>query len=266
LDSTGAKRSQMLEVSEQIVRQAAAFQQDSSRGQTSLFEGMEEETAIPRSAPPEMHPSELLKGEKEALGFYLSGHPLSQHEQELEHYAVPLNDVAEWPDGASVRVAGLILDTHIGKVKRTNEPYARFQLEDLHAHIDVMAWPETYRKARALVQADRLVAVLGVVDKSGDRTQIVAQEIIALDEMAGKWAKTVNLKVNLVGIDEQVLERLRELCGRYPGQALVTFQLQTAHVGEVKVNAGEERRVRPTQEFLQEVVQLLGDDSVDISV
>jgi len=110
------------------------------------------------------------------------------------------------------------------------------------------------------------VAVLGVVDRSGNNAQIVAQEVIALEEMALKWARSVVLYVNLVGMEEQVLERLKELCERYPGQASVTFRLQTAHLGEVVVEAGPERRVKPTREFLQEAAQLLGEDSVEIDV
>ncbi len=266
-DAGGARRSQMMEAVERVARQALNLQNDKARGQTSLFDpgqGAGEEAAF---QPLEEAPSPLLlRWEKESLGFYLSGHPLSQHEAELEHYTVPLGEAAERPDGVQVRVAGLVRSVQPGRTKRSNEDYARFQVEDLHTHLDGVAWPEVYRKARNLLAAERLVAVLGVMDQSGNTPQLVAQEVIGLEEMAEKWARSVVLTVNLVGVDERLLERLKELCARYPGSARVTFHLQSPHLGEVRVEAGEERKVRPTGEFLEEAVLLLGEDSVEIEM
>jgi len=266
-DAGGARRSQMMEAAERVARQALTLQNDKARGQTSLFDpgqGAGEEAAF---QPMEEAPSPvLLQWEKESLGFYLSGHPLSQHEAELEHYTVPLGEAAERPDGVQVRVAGLVRSVQPGRTKRSNEDYARFQVEDLHTHLDGVAWPEVYRKARNLLVAERLVAVLGVMDQSGNTPQLVVQEVIGLEEMAEKWARYVVLTVNLVGVDERLLERLKELCARYPGSARVTFHLQSPHLGEVRVEAGEERKVRPTGEFLEEAVLLLGEDSVEIEM
>jgi DNA polymerase-3 subunit alpha len=265
-DPTGARRSQMLEAAESAVRQALGVQNDAARGQTSLFDARPGRDAAPAFNPlPEAPPSDLLRWEKEALGFYLSGHPLSAHEDELEHYALPLAQAAERPEGVPLRVAGLVGAVHPGRTKR-NEDYVRFRLEDLHTHLEVVAWPEVYRQARNLLATDRLVAVLGVMDHSGNAPQMVAQEVIALEEMAVKWAKAVVLTVNLVGMEERLLEGLRELCARHPGGAHVTFRLQSVHLGEVLVQAGEDRKVRPSKEFLEEVALLLGEDAVKIEV
>ncbi len=265
-DSTGAKRSQMREAAERAYRGAHSAQSERETGQGSLFGGTPLEVKEGFIEMPELHPSDLLQGEKEALGFYLSGHPLSEHQWELEHYVTPLDEVIALNDGAEVRVGGLILGLTLGKVKKTQEPYARFVLEDLRTHMEILAWPEAFKAYGNLLQKDHLVVLKGRVDRSGDRVQVIAHEVLDLGDMAAKWAKVVHLSVNAVGFDDGVLKRVQEAILRHPGPAQVRFHLRTSHQGEVVVETGNDRKVQPGKEFLREIAEILGEGAVDIEV
>jgi DNA polymerase III subunit alpha len=265
-DSMGASRAAMKETVEKAFRQAQTVQADSQRGQTSMFEmiATEAKDSLPEIA--EFSPTQVLMAEKEVLGFYLSGHPLSEHEWELEHYVTPLHELEELPDGHEIRVAGLIRGFSKSTVKKTQETYGRFILEDLHSHVEVIAWPEVYRKYQNLLAKDKLVALKGRLDKSGDRIQIIANEAVDMNEMAVKWAKGIHLTLNVVGLDDSLLPKVKAVCERHPGTVKVYFRLQTTHHGLMVLEAGPHLTVRPSRAFLREIYSLLGEESIEIEV
>ncbi|MGH7738906.1 MAG: DNA polymerase III subunit alpha, partial [bacterium] len=266
LDSMGAARAPMREAAEKAFHQGRSVREDSQRGQTSMF-GMIE-AASPDVLPdiPEYTPAQRLMAEKEALGFYLSGHPLSEHEWALEHYVTPLSEVGDMPDGGEIRAGGMIRSLSQSIVKKTNEAYGRFILEDLHSHIDVIAWPEVFKKYQDRLVKERLVAIRGRLDKSGDRIQLIANEILDVKDMAGKWAKGIHVNLNMVGLGGELLTRLKEICEKFPGQVPVYFRLQTAHRGMMVMEAGDELKVNPSQSFVKAIHELVGEDSVEIEV
>jgi DNA polymerase-3 subunit alpha len=262
-DSTGVKRSQMKEALEKAFRGAHAAQTERETGQAALFGGEEKPSFVEMA---EMRSAELLQGEKESLGFFLSGHPLSEHQWELEHYVTPLDEIAALNDGAEVRIGGLVAALTVGQVKKSKETYARFLLEDLHTHLEILVWPEAYQGCSQVLERGRLVAVKGRVDRSSDKVQVVASEVIRLEDMAVRWARSVHLRVNAVGFDGTLLKKVGDVCARYPGKAPVKFHLQTGHQGEVVIEAGDQLRVEPKREFLRETIELLGEDSIDVEV
>jgi len=265
-DSLGPSRATLKASVERAFRQAQMTQADSQKGQTSMFEMIPADKAEALPEVPEFSPAEALMAEKEVLGFYLSGHPLSAHEWELEHYVTPLHELEDIPDGREIRAAGLIRSLSTSMVKKTKELYARFSLEDLHSHAEAIAWPEIYRKFHHLLAKDKLVAIRGRVDKSGDRPQIIVNEAIDMNEMAVKWAKGVRLSLNVVGMDDQILGKVKAVCQRHSGKAKVLFHMQNTHHGLMILEAGPELMVMPSKGFFREMHALLGDDSVEIEL
>jgi DNA polymerase-3 subunit alpha len=263
-DFTKTSRTKMKAEAEKIFRQAQVDQADTQSGQTSLFESAKPVPVVLTEIPEES-PAVALMAEKELLGFYLSGHPLSEHEWELEHYVMPLNELDEMNDGAEVRVAGLIRGLSQSVAKKTKEVYARFTLEDLHSHVEVIAWPETFKKYRALLAKDKLVGLKGRLDKTGDRVQIIANDMIDMNDMAVKWAKGVRLIFNVVGLDESLLPKVKAICEKHKGEAKVYFHMQTTHHGLMVLEAGD-LKVKPSKAFFNEIYAILGDDSIEIEL
>jgi DNA polymerase-3 subunit alpha len=265
-DFSKSPRGAMREAVEKIFRQSQGFQADSQRGQTSLFGAMETGPADTLPEAPELSPAQILMAEKEVLGFYLSGHPLSEHEWELDHYVTALHELEELPDGHEIRVAGLVRGFSKSMVKKTKEIYGRFVLEDLHSHVEVIAWPEVYKKYQALLAKDKLVALKGRLDKSGERLQVIANEAIDMNEMAVKWAKGIHLTMNVVGLDDSLLPKVKEVCERHPGKAKVYFHMQTTHHGMIVLEAGQNLAVKPSKAFLKEIYALLGEEGIEIEL
>jgi DNA polymerase-3 subunit alpha len=264
---SGTTRAGLTKQLDLTFRRGQGIQSDFLSGQTSLFGSLSGEPATPGiEEVPEWSPVQILNGEKEILGFYLSGHPLSEHEKELDHYVIPLTDLEDCPDGSEVRVGGLIRSFAKTISRKSKEEFGRFVVEDLHTHVEVIAWPETFHKYQSLLGKDRLVALRGRLDKSGNRLQIVANEVIDVNEMAVKWAKRVNLDLNVVGLDDALLPRVQDVCKRHPGKATVRFRLQTSHHGLIVVESGPEYCVKPTKSFLREMTLLLGEDRVEIEM
>jgi DNA polymerase-3 subunit alpha len=178
---------------------------------------------------------------------------------------MPLNELDEMNDGAEVRVAGLIRGLSQSVAKKTKEVYARFTLEDLHSHVEVIAWPETFKKYRALLAKDKLVGLKGRLDKTGDRVQIIANDMIDMNDMAVKWAKGVRLIFNVVGLDESLLPKVKAICEKHKGEAKVYFHMQTTHHGLMVLEAGD-LKVKPSKAFFNEIYAILGDDSIEIEL
>jgi len=263
-DFTKTSRTALKAAAAKLFRQAQVDQADSEAGQTSLFESAKPSAEVLEEVPEES-PAQALMAEKELLGFYLSGHPLSEHEWELEHYVMPLNELDEMNDGAEVKVAGLIRGFSKSMAKKSQEFYARFTLEDLHSHVEVIAWPETFKKYQSLLAKDKLVGLKGRVDKTGDRIQIIANDIIDMNDMAVKWAKGVRLTMNVVGLDESLLPKVKAVCEKYKGDAKVYFHMQTTHHGLMVLEAGD-LKVKPSKAFFNEIYSILGDDSIEIEL
>jgi DNA polymerase III subunit alpha len=264
-DFCGQTRSALKAMLEKVFRRSQVDQAASQRGQTTLFETLPSEKPELPPVVEEESPIKILSNEKDVLGFYLSGHPLSEHDWELEHYATPLHELEELPGGFDVRVAGLIRNVAIGTVKKTNETYGRIILEDLHSHVDAIAWPETYKKFQALLTKDKLVALKGRLEKFGDHLQVIVQEAIDINEMAVKWAKAIRLTLNVVGMDDTLLAKVKNVCEKHPGKAKVYFHMQTPHHGLVVLEA-DHLQVKPGKVFLKEIYALLGEDSIEIEL
>jgi len=92
-----------------------------------------------------------LNLEKEALGFYITAHPLDKYERELARISkVTTADLSSAPDGSPVQIAGVI---HAVKLKnnKSGKRYATFSLEDRDGAVEAIAWSETYQKFEAII-------------------------------------------------------------------------------------------------------------------
>ena len=87
-----------------------------------------------------------------------------------------------------------------------------------------------------------------------------------MNEMAVKWAKGIHLKLNVVGLDDALLPKVKEICERHPGNAKVYFHMQTTRHGLMILEAGPDLTIMPSKGFLKEIYQLLGEDCIEIEL
>jgi DNA polymerase-3 subunit alpha len=250
LDCTGASRAGMLDVLPQAVGQAQRRRQDAALGQESLFAMLVDPGSAPVEvdAPitlPEMAREELLAGEKEALGLYVSAHPLQDCRRQLARAAsCGLSELASRADGERVTVGGMV-----GSIKpvttRRGESMAFVRLDDLTGSCEVVVVPAVLAEAREALAADRIVIVSGRVDHKGEgETKIVAQEVRAFTPDPGAEDDRLHLRVDAARLTRDHLSRLERLLAEHRGGAHVLFEMRTAD-GQVRLRFGDDYRVDP---------------------
>ncbi len=263
LDSTGDPRRGMLLVLDQAVQMGRKAQADRHAGQTNLFEGLEEATAAVgggRSYPPvpegEFDQKELLAGERETLGLFVSSHPLAEIADQLRRKVdVPIRDLPTRQEGETVTIGGLI-----GSVRQTmtrkGDPMAFVQLEDMTGAVEVVVFAKAYTAARALLEQDRTVLVRGRVDqRGGGETKLVAFEVLSFD--AVPVIGMIRIEVDARTAPADAIERLRRICEEHHGDHPVVVDLQTS-AGSRRLRLGPGFRVRPDQALFAEISAEVG--------
>jgi DNA polymerase-3 subunit alpha len=116
-----------------------------------------------RSAIPEWPVNQKLAFERNALGFYISGHPLEKFRWDLKRLGALSTADVKTKGIKEVRVGGVITALKLKNTKK-GDRYASFALEDWAGTIDSIVWPDTYKQIQALIVADDPVIVSGRAD------------------------------------------------------------------------------------------------------
>ncbi len=264
-DSTGARRSQLTAVLDQAVALGQAFQRDREAGQVSLFgdqASSPEWSGTGEELPdvPEWSEAERLNGEKEVLGFYVTGHPLRKHEETLRHFAtVRTSELRELKEESEI-----ILGGHISHVKphltRKGDKMAFLTLEDLHGAVEVTVFKDTYRKSMYLLEEERVVFIKGRLMLQDKQPKVIAHEVIPIEE-AAKLAQEVHVRFSTGQFGEKELTRLGELSMKHQGSCVLYLHCMTPQ-GEVPIRANSMFRVKASPGFVSDVEALFGKECV----
>jgi DNA polymerase-3 subunit alpha len=277
LDSTGDSRKGMLEALAAAQSAGQKAQDDSRRGQGSIFDlGGAERTpaaggfaapAHPPVAAGEFDQRELLRLEKETLGTFVSAHPLGEVREALRaRVERPLADVPSMPDGAWVTVGGIVAEAK--KVRTRRGGYVMFAaLDDLEGRLELFV-RDAASEAAEVIEVDRVVVIRGRVDKGeGGKLSLVVHEAESFepgaDEVAAARAKAdqaagpLVLRVNAAEFGAGLIDELKALFGDFPGENEVQLELGTRE-GTRRLRFGADYRVTPSPALLAELDQLLG--------
>jgi DNA polymerase III subunit alpha len=265
LDSTGATRRGMLEALAAAMGQAARRRMDLAAGQESLFAAMGGAAASVVEldqpiAAAEMPRDELLAAEKEALGLYVSSHPLSSCRHQLARAVTcGLAALVDRADGEAVTVGGIL-----GSVKHTTtrrgEPMMFARLDDLEGSVEVVVVPAVLADARELLAPDATVLIAGRVDQKGEgETKLVAQAVRAFLPEEGGEEERLRVRVPLARLSATPLDELRRLLADHRGDVPVVVEVETGE-GPRRYRLGEQYRVDPRDNGLvAELKTLFGE-------
>jgi DNA polymerase III subunit alpha len=268
-DALGWRRAQGLAMLDTLIDYAHEIQKADDRCQTRLFD-------TTMSAAPDMPPeirnmdewdeSTLLSHEHEALGFYLSRHPLARFRNRLS--TLVSHNLADLDENSGangeVRLAGIVASIKPLKTRKNDERMASFILEDMTARADVVAFPECFARYGACLHEGRLVWVRGKCSGEGERRRIAASRIMSLDEALISQAKRVVIRVFLPGMEKTVLSELKTVLEKHPGKCPVFFDLETSQALRVLTQSAEVQSVAPTDDLIRDVESLLGEKSAAI--
>ena len=282
-DSLGTSRPALLAGAEDMMRWAERVEREANSSQRSLFGGgtaagaaMSEPPAIPVVA--EWSEKERLRAEKEAIGIFLTGHPLDKFQRDLGRLAnASTGTLAARANQERVTLGGVI---HTVKLKNSKkgDRYATFSLEDKEGVTEVIAWPDTYRKFEAAIHGDDPVLLSGSLDKqeavggrgddaeaSGEggetvreRCQIIADEIRPLAEARELSVRQVHLQVTADHLTEDQLVRLRETLAQHRGSCPAYLHVIVPGRSEAVIELPETLRVVPSEAMLDAVEKIFG--------
>jgi len=264
-DGLGQTRATMFAQIERTLARAASIVSDRQRGQSSLFGAFEEKSApMPETISnlPEWPQHELLAHEKELLGFYVTGHPLTPFAPILERYTLAdTAKLAALPNRAITRIGGLIAAVQNGVSKKSGKPYSMVTLEDLQGSVQILCMNENYDKYRALLVLNKAILVIGEVNTGDERPKIFPQEIMALEDAPKKFTKQVHLRLHTAHLKPEDLGGVGELATAYPGKCplFLCFMRPTGEM--VFVETHERYSVTPSLELQHAANRLFGEDT-----
>ncbi|MFW6129312.1 MAG: DNA polymerase III subunit alpha, partial [Candidatus Aminicenantaceae bacterium] len=267
-DPLNWKRSQLFHLVDEMIQHFHKLQKINNSKQNLLFGKEQIEPPTISAEVKNMRDwdeSLALMYEKDALGFYISGHPLTQYGKDLERLVTHfINQLDEEKDfNKEIGIAGIICSLKPLKTRK-NERMATFIVEDLSGRIEVVVFPDNYKKYYELLRTDHLVWVRGKYVGEGDSSKIQLSQILPLEEAFIKQAKKVILRIFLPGIEESVFDDLKTMLEENQGDCDLYFELETPHSYRILIQSAEIKGVLPSEKMKKNVENLLGDNSVII--
>ena len=268
-DSLGRNRATLAAASERVVAAAARLREERELGQSNLFGSSSTQAeASGESFPeqPEWSLEQRLKGEKDVLGFYVTGHPLARFSDEIGRFAD--SRVADLPSRAdqTVRIAGVLVNVKRQKIKKgVNEgkTMLKASLEDTTGSVPICIFASLYEKVASWIDADLPVLATANVREAGPSYELTVQEITPLEGLHERWAREVKIRVNLALADEKVLAKLKDSLRSNPGTTPVSIRLFRPGEFEATLRAADSMRIALSPRLASEIRALAGEDSVE---
>jgi DNA polymerase-3 subunit alpha len=265
------RRAQLMEILDKAIDRAQKTQRDAESGQHGLFGVFpDEEAASNDKLPnvPDWDEHTRLTAEKEILGFFITGHPLEKYKEKLEDLnAKSTIDIAAMTASTGkdevITTAGVITSLRIAKSKK-GDFYAQAALEDMSGKVDMIVFPEAYRRLQEKVKLEVPVLVkAGVRIEEGANPKITVADISALEEVKVPLPKALRIRIPIETSTEQTVEALHSVFNERKGDAKVLFDVERQGEFMVVMEA-EGYNVLPDRNFIARVEQLCGRGSVRI--
>ncbi len=251
---------------ESAVKAAQRHQQDIRSGQGDLFGGEEVPLEDPTCRLIDIaywDEGERLRREKQALGLYVSGHPMGRIEKEVASLTPTHsgNLVAE----KNVVLVGVLVSQRYIMTKR-GKRMAILVFEDLHGSVDVTVFSELCQSLVGTLVVDQIYHIAGKTsnDKFTQGVRLVADSVVPYEELRRNKAGAVQLTLTGEHDMDAVLPQLSELLQSYVGGRSAVLLRYKAGQQATKVRFGESWRVNVSEELLVELRKLLGKQSVEV--
>ena len=281
MDTLGCSRRALLDGMDMVAARAQRSAKNKVKGQLSMLSLLGEETCqvkglgldCPENELEEFQEDEKLKLEKEALGFYLSGHPLLPFRRDIQRLKLStIQECLELRPGTQVELPVII----VGKkehVSKKGDKMAFCQIEDLTGTAEVTIFGDLYSTCREVVQSEqplllkaRISSYQGSGGSSGEedsetprQVKFTAESISYLSQAIDSGDQPVEIEADLQGVPgDQWIKDLKNLLARYPGRIPVCLNLRLEDHTRCRLMLGPNYCVTPGQEFWSRL-EKLGD-------
>ena len=269
-DCLGQTRATLFAQIDRTVARASSIIADRQRGQSSLFGTLEDKSSrMPEAITdlPEWPQHELLAHEKELLGFYVTGHPLTPFAEILKKYTLATTStLAQLPNRTLTRIGGLIAVVQNSVSKKNGKPYSMVTLEDLEGSVQLLCMNENYDKYRELLIPNKAILVIGEINSGDEKPKIFPQEIMPLEDAPRRFTKQVHLRLHTAHFKPEHLESVRELAAGHPGKCPLFLCFMHPSGEVIFVETHEKFFVGPSAKLQQAADALFGEETYYVKV
>ncbi len=261
-----ATRATLLAAVDRAIEYGSRVQRDREKGQSDLFGPSDDSPAglgpIPLPAVPAWPEAHQLACEKEALGLYLSGHPIARFGDDLRRFGA--RTTTEFTGSQADACIGGIVSACRQLRTRKGDRMAAFMLEDTCGSIEVVVFPDTFSRCAELVANDTLVAVRGKLEKDEASARLLASEVLPVTALRERIIHEVAIRLSVPPHGRDTFEALADILTRHRGDRRVALEVDLRGRRQpLRVHAAIGRiQVKPTKQLTTEVEQICGSGSV----
>ena len=265
-DVTGAQRSQMMAAIESALEYGQRVQKERNDPQMGLFDVDSDKPSINTPVLPaigEWDEKQFLTFEKESLGFYLSGQPLTRFEEVLDKFTnADAISIKELKDGGMVRIGGLVQNAKTIKTKK-GDLMAFVTIEDRHGTVEAVVFSKVFAHTRDLLVEDQPVLVQGQVQKDEQSVKILADEVVPINKAEETWAASVHFNLEVSRTDREALESLHTVLKRHPGSCPAFLHLRSSENTDSIIALPDALKLKAGGSLARDVNGLLGYQAVE---
>ena len=266
-DSLPGYRSQFFEGIDTLLKVGAKSNKDRRMGQLNLF-GAQENTidlnalhSLPETE--KWSEKQLLKAEKEAMGLYVSSHPLKRYKDAIEHYSdITTGELSEKPEDAEVLIGGII-DSINRTTTKKGKPIAYFTIEDMEGIAKCVIFSKKLASLNDQLQADEVVFVKGKVGFRDTEASIRVNEIITPEEMGklieNKPPKNAIIRLKYAQINDDILSGLKEILSANKGPCPVFIKFEIPGNKSVIIKTSDVYSVSLNENVFNGIRDLVGE-------
>lgn len=218
-DSLGQPRARLCAALEGAMAAAQAEQAIRAAGQVSLFGGGNgaARPAFKLPAVGEWPVSERMRQEREALGFYLTGHPAEAFADDAQRWGVyKTTEIGEAPEGTEILVSGIVAQKRLYKTK--SGPLMAFvQLEDLHGGLEVTFFPKPYERSRAVLDSPKPILVRGKVERRDGVAKLLGEGAELMEDARERRSSRIEFWLRAEELTPETVEAIHALVAQDRG-------------------------------------------------
>ncbi|MCS7014593.1 MAG: DNA polymerase III subunit alpha [Gemmatales bacterium] len=236
LDEFG-RRAALLEALGDALSSGARFQEDRKAGQRSFLDSLEPASEVVKRALPNVEDwsyEERSRREKEAFGFYFALHPLASWGERLASLTtMSIRQLLSFAANAELPpdllLGGMITEvrlSHARKSRSGNTKMARFKLQDLEDSLECLIFPDEFAACQELVAEESVVLVRGTLDRTRDTPVFIVTRVLSYPQALRELTRAVLLRMTLRHHRPCVIEEIRDILQRNPGQCPVFLEIR----------------------------------------
>ena len=270
-DNLHPSRAALVAVLDRAIEHGAKAQRDRESGQGGLFGmldvGAPTSADIELPAVPPWSRKEQLACEKEALGFYVSGHPLAEFAGTISRLTrFDSGNIGEGTHGDEVSLGGMVVDLNL-KTTKKGDRFALFRLEDQLGAVKIVCWPDVYSRHRELIDEDRVLLVSGRLELSDDgAASVIAQMVQPLETARARATRLIVVRLDEETARPASLQRLEQLVYSNPGHTPLVLNLTTSAGLDVRIEPHRAWRVNVTSRLVEDLESIDRDWKIDLAI